>query len=111
MNSTLIRGMQINGSLLAIDAEFVRETTTAPVYHMWSINDKYPAMLHDPNKGAAILVELWLVSPEGLIEHLAKEPPGLCIGKIELDDGSSVFGNLGEPYISVGQREITSFGG
>jgi len=55
--------MQINGSLQAIGAEFVRETSTAPVYHMWSINDIYPAMLRDPDKGTAILVELWLVSP------------------------------------------------
>lgn len=111
VNGTLMRGLELNGNLLVVGAEFVRETTTAPIYRLWSINDKYPAMLHDPDKGAAILVELWLVSPEGLIELLDKEPPGLCIGKIELVDGSSVFGILGEPYISTGQREITGFGG
>ena len=111
VNGTLMRGLELNGNLLAIGAEFVRETRTAPIYRLWTIHDKYPAMLRDPEKGAAIKLEIWLVSPEGLTTLLDKEPPGLCLGKIELEDGSSVLGILGEPYISAGQKEITSFGG
>ena len=111
VNGTLMRGLELNGNLLAVGAEFVRETRTAPFYRLWTINDRYPAMLRDPEIGAAIQVELWRVSPEGLTVLLDKEPSGLCLGKIELEDGSSVFGILGEPYISSGQKEITGFGG
>lgn len=111
VNGTLMRGLELNGNLLAVGAEFVHETRTAPFYRLWTIDDRYPAMLRDPDKGATIQVELWRVSPEGLTILLDKEPPGLCLGKIELENGSSVFGILGEQYICVGQKEITGFGG
>jgi hypothetical protein len=35
----------------------------------------------------------------------------LCIGKIELADGSEVLGVLGEPALCEGQPEITTTGG
>ncbi|PYM16666.1 MAG: glutamyl-tRNA amidotransferase, partial [Candidatus Rokuibacteriota bacterium] len=40
-----MRGLPLNGNLLAVGARFVRETKTAPVYRLWSINDVHPAML------------------------------------------------------------------
>jgi len=42
---------------------------------------------------------------------LLNEPPGLCIGKVRLEDGSIVLGVLGEPALVEGHREITSYGG
>ena len=42
---------------------------------------------------------------------LLSEPPGLCIGKVLLDDGTVVLGVLGEPFLCEGQREITEYGG
>ena len=47
----------------------------------------------------------------GWQESLLKEPPGLTIGKVRLDDGSTVLGVLGEPALVKGQREITQYGG
>lgn len=61
--------------------------------------------------GAAITLEVWLVPPEGLASILLKEPAGLCIGKVRLEDGSETLGVLGEPALCEGQREITSHGG
>jgi hypothetical protein len=40
-----------------------------------------------------------------------REPPGLCVGKIELDDGTEVLGVLAEPALVYGQPEITEYGG
>jgi hypothetical protein len=40
-----------------------------------------------------------------------KEPTGLSIGKVRLEDGSEVLGVLGEPILCEGQREITAHGG
>ena len=37
--------------------------------------------------------------------------PGLCIGKVELEDGGQTLGVLGEPLLCEGMREITRYGG
>ena len=111
VNGTLMRGLELNGNLLAAGARFVRETRTAPVYRLWSINDRHPAMQRFATGGAAVAVEVWDVPPAGLAEILVKEPPGLCIGKVALEDGSETLGVLGEPALCEGQREITRYGG
>jgi len=40
---------------------------------------------------------VWDVPPAGLADVLIKEPPGLCIGKVTLEDGGEALGVLGEP--------------
>jgi gamma-glutamylcyclotransferase (GGCT)/AIG2-like uncharacterized protein YtfP len=111
VNGTLMRGLELNGNLRAAGARFVRETRTAPVYRLWSIGDRHPAMLRVASGGAAIAVEVWSVPDAGLAGILRQEPPGLCIGKVQLEDGSEVLGVLGEPILCEGQREITAHGG
>jgi hypothetical protein len=111
VNGTLMRGLELNRNLLDAGATFVRETTTAPTYRLWSIDDRHPAMLRVASGGAAVAVEVWAVPPGGLATVLLQEPPGLCIGKVRLADGQEVLGVLGEPILCEGQREITSHGG
>ena len=48
VNGTLMRGLDLNGNLLAVGASFVREARTAPHYRLWSIGDRHPAMLRTP---------------------------------------------------------------
>ena len=111
VNGTLMRGLELNGNLLAAGGRFVREARTAPVYRLWSIGDRHPAMVRVATGGAAIAVEVWSVPAAGLASILKQEPPGLCIGKVELGDGGEVLGVLGEPLLCEGQREITQHGG
>lgn len=111
VNGSLMRRLELNINLLNVNAEFVKETTTIDRYRLWSINDNYPAMLRDINKGKRISLELWQLSPETLLIVLEQEPPGLCVGKVELIDRSWVFGVLGEPYICEDRLEITQWGG
>ena len=111
VNGTLMRGLELNPNLISAGAEFVRESATAPVYRLWSIGDRHPAMMRSETGGASIAVEVWSVSAEGLAAILQKEPPGLCIGKVRLVDGTEVLGVLGEPILCEGQIEITSFNG
>ena len=87
------------------------DVPVAALYRLWSIGDRHPAMLRVASGGAAIAVEVWSVPAAGLADILAKEPPGLCIGKVRLDDDSEVLGVLGEPILCEGQREITAHGG
>ncbi|WP_455382517.1 allophanate hydrolase-related protein [Salinispira pacifica] len=111
VNGTLMRGLALNSNLVDADARFVREAKTAPDYRLWSIDDQYPAMIRVRQGGAAIALEVWQIPPEGLVQVLRQEPPGLCIGKVRLDDGEEVFGVLGEPALCEDRREITSYGG
>ena len=111
VNGTLMRGLELNPNLLAVAATFVREDATEPCYRLWSIDDRHPAMMRTPGEGAAIAVEVWDVPLAGLAKVLLSEPPGLCIGKVALSDGTVVLGVLGEPFLCAGRREITEFGG
>jgi hypothetical protein len=111
VNGTLMRGLELNPNLLEAGATFVREARTAPAYRLWSINDRHPAMMRVSTGGTPIALEIWSVPAKELATILVKEPAGLCVGKVQLDDGSVVLGVLGEPTLCDGQREITRFGG
>lgn len=111
VNGTLMRGLALNGNLLAVGAMFERETTTTPSYRLWSIDDRHPAMIRASQGGAAIAVEVWTVPAAGLATILLGEPPGLAIGKVRLADGEETLGVIAEPTLCEGQREITAFGG
>ncbi len=112
VNGTLMRGLKLNHNMVAAKATFVRETQTEPAYRLWTINDEHPAMLRvTDGTGTKVAVEVWSVPAAGLAEILLNEPPGLCIGKVRLEDGSFVLGVLGEAALVEGQREITTYGG
>lgn len=68
-------------------------------------------MIRTKEPAAEIDVEIWAVSAQGLADILAKEPAGLCIGKVQLNDGSEVLGVLGEPWVVEGEKDITAYGG
>lgn len=112
VNGTLMRGLKLNPNMVAAKATFVRETKTEAAYRIWTINDEHPAMLRvTDGTGVKVAVEVWSVPPAGLAGILLNEPPGLCIGKVRLEDGSIVLGVLGEPALVEGHREITKYGG
>jgi len=111
VNGTLMRGLELNPNLLKVGATFVREDMTAPIYRLWSIADRHPAMLRVSENGQAIALEIWSLTADALGTVLMSEPAGLCIGKIVLADGQEVLGVLGEPFLCEGQPEITTYGG
>ena len=111
VNGTLMRGLELNQNLLAIEAKFLREAQTESSYRIWSIDDRHPAMLKVKEGGVAIAVEVWAIPASGLATLLMQEPPGLSIGKVRLADGEEVLGVLGEPFLCEGQAEITQHGG
>ncbi|MDJ0572895.1 MAG: hypothetical protein QNJ53_28180 [Pleurocapsa sp. MO_192.B19] len=111
VNGTLMRGLELNNNLLAVGATFVREAITEPTYRLFSIGDVHPAMMRVKTGGVAIAVEVWAVPPAGLAQILLNEPPGLCIGKVRLDDGSEILGVVGESICCENGKEITQYGG
>jgi hypothetical protein len=111
VNGTLMQGLELNGNLQQVGAVFVRETSTAPIYRLWSIADRHPAMMRVSEGGKSIALEIWSLPLIGLVQILQQEPAGLCIGKIKLTDDTEVLGVLGEQFLCEGQLEITEFGG
>lgn len=111
VNGTLMRGLELNPNLLAVNAKFLREAKTVPSYRLWSIGDRHPAMQRVVSGGVSVDVEVWEVPAEGIGDILLKEPAGLAIGKVSLDDGEEVLGVLGEAILCEGAKEITNHGG
>jgi hypothetical protein len=110
VNGGLMRGLRDNQNLLKVGAAFIKEAQTEAKYRFFSINDIHPAMLR-VEEGVSIAVEIWSVPVAGLGQVLIDEPPGLCIGKVRLDDGEIVLGVLGETICCQGGKDITSYGG
>ena len=111
VNGTLMRGLALNPNLLNVGAAFEREAKTAPTYRLWSIDDRYPAMVKVREGGVAVAVEVWRAPLSALGVILMQEPPGLAIGKVILEDGEEVLGVIGEPLTVDGKKEITHYGG
>lgn len=111
VNGTLMQGLELNGNLQQVGAIFGREAITAPIYRLWSIDDRHPAMMRVGEGGQSIALEIWSLPVAGLVQILQQEPAGLCIGKIKLADNREVLGVLGEPFLCQGKCEITEFGG
>ncbi|MFZ9739349.1 MAG: allophanate hydrolase-related protein [Prochlorotrichaceae cyanobacterium] len=111
VNGTLMRGLELNPNLTKAQATFLYEATTTPNYRLWSIQDVHPAMIRVKTGGTAVALEVWEVPTAGLVQVLEQEPPGLCIGKVQLGTGETVLGVLGEPILCEGELEITTFGG
>jgi carbamate kinase len=112
VNGTLMRGLKLNENMATANATFVREAATEPAYRLFSVDDDHPAMVHvTDDSGTAVKVEVWAVPRPRLAELLESEPSGLAIGKVRLDDDSTVLCVVGESAAVEGQRDITEYGG
>ena len=110
VNGTLMRGLELENNLKEVNACFLKESQTEKAYRLYSIDDKYPAMIK-ADKGASIDVELYELDYQALGVILSKEPPGLTIEKIKLIDNKEVYGVVGLPFIIKNRKDITSYGG
>jgi gamma-glutamylcyclotransferase (GGCT)/AIG2-like uncharacterized protein YtfP len=110
-NGTVMRGQPQHANLA--EASFVCEVRTAPVYRLFSIGDRYPAMIRDDENGARIEAELYEVADDAWPRIRDSEPPGLYRGPVVLDDGREVEGMLGDRVFleTAESSEITRFGG
>jgi gamma-glutamylcyclotransferase (GGCT)/AIG2-like uncharacterized protein YtfP len=109
VNGTLMRGLKLHPNLDG--AEFLGEFRTAPKYRIFSIGDVHPGMYRVEQGGISVPGEIYWLPDEVWARVEAGEPPGLYKGPIELSDGRWVDGILFPEAMTVGQREITSFGG
>ncbi|TPG59872.1 glutamyl-tRNA amidotransferase [Roseomonas nepalensis] len=106
-----MRGLRAHARLTGAGAVFLGEVQTAPVFRLWSIEDRFPGMMRAEAGGASIAAELYAIPHAGFAAVLESEPDGLCVGRVALADGTSPLGVLAEPRLVQGREEITAHGG
>jgi allophanate hydrolase len=111
-----LSGEPLNHQLTDAGAVFVRATRTAAAYRLFALPDTTPpkpglVRAGPDSVGAPIDVEVWSLPPAAFGNFVARIPPPLAIGKIELEDGARVSGFLCEPHALAAARDITAFGG
>ena len=108
-----LRDQPLNYQLIELDAKFVRQTLTAPIYRLFTLantSPPKPGMIRSEN-GAAIEVEIWELAAAEFGMFVAAIPSPLLIGNVKLASGEWVKGFLCEEIALRGAREITNFGG
>src|SRR5581483_11702607 len=87
------------------------EVRTAPIYRLYSIDDRHPGMFEVEQGGVSVAGELYRM-PEAVLRRVeAGEPPNLYRGPIRLADGRQVDGILYPRALAEGrQRDISDYG-
>jgi allophanate hydrolase len=110
-----LSGEPLNHELTDLGARLVCATRTAPCYrlHALALTPPKPGLVRvgGDEPGHAIEVEVWQLDQEALGRFMRGVRAPLCIGTLELEDGSEVLGFLCEASATRGQRDISSFAG
>jgi allophanate hydrolase len=71
-----------------------------------------PGLIREPGfAGNGLEVEVWALPPAAFGNFVQKIPSPLGIGKVTLEDGSSISGFLCEAHAVTGAEEVTALGG
>jgi hypothetical protein len=95
-------------------APLVAQASTAPIYRLYSVGDRYPALQLASDPGSAIAGEVYDLPLEVLRDDLLPaEPPELELGVVALADGTAALGMiLRRPCPALDDlTDITSYGG
>ena len=110
VNGTLMRGLALHQNLAG--AEFLGEFETAPVYRVFSIDDRHPGMFEVEEGGVSVAGELYRLPDDVWARVEAGEPPNLYKGPVKLADGRVVDGILYPRELAEGRhRDISEYGG
>jgi len=72
-----------------------------------------PVLVTAPDGGAAIEVETWRLPAAALPDILARSSPSVCLGRVELADGSTEIGFVADTSALDDEdlSDITAYGG
>ena len=106
-------GLPLNRELTERGGRVLRDCRTAPAYRLHALAGGPPFRpgLVRSIGGASIAVEVWALPRERFGDFIAGVPAPLCIGTVELEDGSTVKGFLCEAQGLAGAADITGYGG
>ena len=110
-----LSGLPLNHELTGSGGHLVKRSRTAADYRLYALPNTTPpkpGLIREPGfAGPGLEVEVWVLPADAFGRFVAKIPAPLGIGKLTLDDGSSVSGFLCEAHALAGATEITQFGG
>lgn len=108
-----LTGMPLNKDLLDLDAQFLISTKTSAKYKLYKLEGTKPVKpgLIQCNNGVSIDLEIWSMPIENMGEFEKTISKPLCIGTIELEDGTFVKGFLCESYVLEKAEDISHFSG
>ncbi len=109
-----LSGEPLNGELTRRGARLLRSCRTAPHYRLYALAGgplPRPGLVASDADGPGIEVEIWGCSPTALGEITASVLPPLALGRVDLEDETSVTGFVCEPRGLCGALEITHLGG
>lgn len=109
-----LSGMPLNHELRQRGGTFARAVATRPLYRLYRLAGGppfRPGLLRVDDGGGPIETEVWSLPADGFADFVCAIPSPLCIGTLELADGSAPKGFLVEPAGLEGARDITHFGG
>jgi allophanate hydrolase len=107
-------GLALNARLTLRGARLVRRTTTAPHYRLYALDGcdpPRPGLVRVRNDGMSVEVEVWRLARTALGSLLTEIHRPLGLGRIDLEDGTSVVGFLCEGYAVDESRDISHHGG
>ena len=110
-----LTGMPLNPELTSGGGKLVKSCRTAGDYRLYALPDTTPpkpGLIRDPGfDGAGLEVEVWKLPADAFGRFVANIPAPLGIGKVTLDDGSTVSSFLCEAHALKDAQEITALGG
>ncbi len=112
LNGTAMAGGADHKSIKG--APFLGAAQTAPLYHFYSVGDRFPGLVPVETGGASIAGELYDLEESAWFDSLLpSEPPELRAGTITLSDGQTVNAMILELERAdpAELRNITEFGG
>lgn len=104
----------LNHELLELGATLASTVKTAPSYRMVLLKrgeKRLPGIYRNPANGVALEGEVWSVPNEKVGDFFAKVPHPLCLGTLELGDGTWVKGFLCEAVGYADAEDISKYGG
>lgn len=109
-----MQGLPLNPQLLELGARFYATARTAAKYQLYALAiapPERPGLVRDDNHGESIALEIWELPKENWAAFISNIKSPLCIGSVEMADGSWEYGFLCEPYPLGKSVAITEFGG
>lgn len=108
-----MEGLALNHQLTSRGAYLLQKTRTAAKYRFYALPGgppHRPGLTRVERDGAQIEVEVWALPQAYWGSFMAGIPAPLCLGQVQLEDGSSVAGFLCESHALAAARDISSFG-
>jgi allophanate hydrolase len=109
-----LSGQPLNPQLTTLGGMLVRPGKTAPAYRLFALRGTVPpkpGLARVREGGRAIEVEIWSLDDRAFATFVGAVVRPLCIGSIELDDGTFASGFLCEPEALGEAIDISHHGG